>query len=736
MRTLTPEQQYWQLWREGTRPDLAAFLAARPSLPSDDAAAIVSIDQYERWLGGDRIAAEEYARLLPDDARRQQALCDVVYGEYLLREQLGEHPSIGDYLRRFPAVAGLLSRQIELHQALAEPVNGDTHSPDTNAATPAPAAPPRIPGYALLEVIGQGGMGVVYKACQVSLDRDVALKVLPVPAGIDPVALERMHREAQITAKMSHPNIVTVFDAGTLPGWFYLAMEYVAGIDLHRLVEKRGPLPIAWACDYVRQTALGLQYAQAMGLVHRDIKPSNLIVSPVPGEAGSAPGTVKILDLGLARLSAEQTPDRSPITQVGTFMGTPDFIAPEQANDPRQADTRSDLYSLGCTFYYLLTGQPPFTGATPMAKVMQHHVQDATPVEQLRKEIPARVGAIVRRLLAKRPEDRYQTPADLVSALEMATSPESVSVPPASPRTSSPPRVRLLRSLIGHADWVKSVAFSGEGTWLASGGLDGTVRVWRPDAGQEVWRGESHAGGVSGVTFSDDGGRLASVGQDRFLCLYDVASRKAVWKVACHERNVDRLAFVLGGAGLLTGGHDGFLRVWDAATGRPIRAWQAHAGAVWGMAVLRDGNTVFTGGQDRALRLWDASTGRATATFPEQSLPVTSVEVCVEGKLALSGSLDGRIHLWDLPNQRLVGTLEGHTGRVTDMTLSPDRKTAVSASRDQTLRMWDIAGGTAGEVLTGHTAWVTSVTWSPDGGLIASGSVDRRVCLWDAREGR
>ena len=652
--------------------------------------------------------------------------------EYLLREQFGEHPTIDEYRTRFPTVAGLLARQVELHQALAED-ESKASSIDANAVAPVPPpAPPHIPGYATLEVIGRGGMGVVYKARQVSLDRDVALKVLPVPPGIDPVALERMHREAQITAKLSHPNIVTVFDAGVIPGWFYLAMEYVAGIDLHHLVEKRGPLPVAWACDYVRQAALGLQHAQAVGLVHRDIKPSNLIVSPVPDSPdGGAPGVVKILDLGLARLSAEHTPERSPITHVGAFMGTPDFIAPEQASDPRKADTRSDLYSLGCTFYFLLTGRPPFSGATPMAKVMQHHVEEATPVEQVRKEIPLSVGAIVRRLLAKRPEDRYQTPAELVRALTLPTPAETYPGPLARKATAFP-RIRLVRSLIGHEDWVKSVAFSGDGKWLASGSLDGSVRVWQPDTGQEVWRGEPHASGVTCVAFSEDGRWLASVGQDRFLCLYDVAARKAVWKMACHDRNVDGLAFVLDGAALLSGGHDGFLRSWDVSTGRLIRAWQAHAGAVWGMAALRDGKTVFTGGQDRALRLWDVSTGQAVAHFPEQAMPVTCVEVCVEGKLALSGSLDGRIYLWDLPRQRLEGTLNGHTGRVTDMTLSPDRKTIVSASRDQTLRLWDVASGAPGEVLTGHTAWVTSVTWSPDGKLIASGSVDRRVCLWNA----
>ena len=219
-------------------------------------------------------------------------------------------------------------------------------------------------------------------------------------------------------------------------------MEYVAGIDLHRLVEQRGPLPVAWACDYVRQAALGLQHAQSAGPGpprhqaeqpdrlagprRRTSRPRRRSRSSTWGWPGSRPST---------------TPEQSPITQVGAFMGTPDFIAPEQANDPRQADTRSDLYSLGCTFYFLLTGQPPFTGATPMAKVMQHHVQDADPRRAGPPGGPARVGAVVRRLLAKRPEDRYQTPADLCRALRRwPDRPRAGSPPPATPRRPRPPR--------------------------------------------------------------------------------------------------------------------------------------------------------------------------------------------------------------------------------------------------------------------------------------------------------
>ena len=349
--------------------------------------------------------------------------------------------------------------------------------------------PPSIPGYEVLEEIGRGGMGVVYKARQASLNRMVALKVLYRAPGQDPVVLDRMRREAQVMAQMSHPHIVAVHDAGDAGDHFYFVMEYVAGVDLHRLVEESGPLPAAQACEYMRQAALGLQHAHEQGLVHRDIKPSNLIVagavSVSPVQKTGSGSTLKVLDLGLARLTqaTEQTPASGPITQVGAFMGTPDFVAPEQANDPRSADVRSDLYSLGCTFYYVLTGQAPFAGATPLAKVMQHHLSDPPALEELRPDAPPALAALIRKLMAKRPEDRFASAADLLAALAKLASPGSPGSAGASPSpapnpfdstaargTASPSRAGLLRRLNGHTDWVKCVAFASDGGLIASGG--------------------------------------------------------------------------------------------------------------------------------------------------------------------------------------------------------------------------------------------------------------------------
>jgi serine/threonine-protein kinase len=226
-------------------------------------------------------------------------------------------------------------------------------------------------------------------------------------------------REVRAVAQLVHPNLVTAFDANLVGDRYYLVLEYVDGPNLDQLVRTRGPLAVGQACDFIRQAASGLQCAHAASMVHRDIKPANLLVQRLAADGG--PGLVKVSDFGLARL--QESPDAGPgggtlITRPNTVMGTPDFLSPEQARNLHNTDIRSDLYSLGCTFYYLLTGQVPFPGGTSLEKLIRHNTEQPTPVEELRPEAPAPVAAIVRRLMAKKPEERFRTPAELAAALE------------------------------------------------------------------------------------------------------------------------------------------------------------------------------------------------------------------------------------------------------------------------------------------------------------------------------
>jgi serine/threonine protein kinase len=265
--------------------------------------------------------------------------------------------------------------------------------------------------YRLVDKLGEGAMGQVFKAHHVPMNRTVALKVIRKERLANPDAVRRFYREVQAAAQLVHPNIVLAYDAGQAGTIHYFAMEYVEGSDLARLVKEHGPLPIAQACDYIRQAALGLQHAHERGLVHRDIKPHNLLVTHASSKA-----VVKILDMGLARFQGLTGPEHA-LTQSGAVIGTPDFIAPEQALKAAAADIRSDLYSLGCTLHYLLTGQAPHQGASLTEILLKHQLEAALPAQQQRPDTPDDLQAILNRLMAKRPEERFQTPAEVADAL-------------------------------------------------------------------------------------------------------------------------------------------------------------------------------------------------------------------------------------------------------------------------------------------------------------------------------
>jgi serine/threonine protein kinase len=257
-------------------------------------------------------------------------------------------------------------------------------------------------------LLGKGGMGTVYQAEHRVMKRAVALKVIGAHLIADPAAVERFQREVEAAAKLSHPNIVTAHDAEQAGNCHFLVMELVDGIRLDRVLEGHGPLPPVVACAYARQTALGLQHAHEHGMVHRDIKPQNLMLT--------RKGEVKILDFGLARFVSENGSPPS-LTECGELNGTPDFMAPEQAEDARSADIRADIYSLGCTLYTLLTGQPPFPGRSHVEKVVAHLKREPAPLTAFRDDLPPELVQIVGRMMAKDPVERFQTPGEAAKAL-------------------------------------------------------------------------------------------------------------------------------------------------------------------------------------------------------------------------------------------------------------------------------------------------------------------------------
>jgi len=265
--------------------------------------------------------------------------------------------------------------------------------------------------YRVLQRLGRGGMGLVYKALHTELDRVVALKVLLKERTGDEEAVRRFQREMKAVARLDHPNIVRAHDAREIAGRRVLVMEYVEGLNLAELVGRLGRLPVADACELVRQTAVGLEYAHHHGLVHRDVKPSNLILN--------REGKVKILDLGLALVRTTWTAGKET-TGLGQLMGTPDYMAPEQASDSHNVDSRADLYSLGCTLYELLVGRAPFSGQAYQSafnKMNAHVNEPAPPIRQSRGDVPELLASVLDRMLAKAPQERFPTAGEVVDAL-------------------------------------------------------------------------------------------------------------------------------------------------------------------------------------------------------------------------------------------------------------------------------------------------------------------------------
>jgi hypothetical protein len=307
--------------------------------------------------------------------------------------------------------------------------------------------------YVILEPLGGGGMGQVFRARHRLLERVAALKRIHPDHQSNPRLAQRFLHEVRAVAALAHPNIVTVYDFYQEGDELYLAMEVIPGTDLHSHVDRHGPLPIALACDYTYQACLGLQHAHGRGVVHRDIKPRNLIVSP--------DGRVKIIDFGLARRDFDST-----ITSPNVRLGTRDYMAPEQADQSHEADGRADIYSLGCTLYHLLAGRPPFAHLHPEERLDAHRTRQPPRIEQARPDVPRTLAVVLRRMMERRPEDRYQRAAEVAEALGQVTA--AVRVEPARLEISVP------------GAWLARPANEPDAKWRAIVATPATVTI-RPE---------------------------------------------------------------------------------------------------------------------------------------------------------------------------------------------------------------------------------------------------------------
>lgn len=669
-------------------------------------------------------------------------------------------------------------------EAPACPICGPTYQTPQRGANASTASVrrvpwPRLPGYQVLEPLGAGGMGEVYKARQLSLDRLVAIKVIRPERLADRSIVARFLREGRAAARLAHPNIVTIFDATQTADAPFLVMEYVPGVDLGQLVAQYGHFPVAVACDYARQTCLGLQHAHDRGLVHRDIKPGNLL-------RADDGGLIKILDFGLARVE-EVAGDFSTTSMI--MMGTPDYVAPEQAFDPPSADSRADLYALGCTLHHLLTGQPPFPGGSAMSKCMRHKQEAPCPVHELRPEVPLALSGVVARLLAKRPADRYQTAAEAAAALaqfcQLDAAPAPVWHPqpvpsPLTPVTSEPPGQTLRDPLAGRRQTdprQRGLLLAAAGGFLVAA-LAGLLLVlhqlapvpaddrqprgntapgplgplFQLDAraipaeerfpgqpaelvavlGTQRWR---HWDDVCTVAITADGSLIGSGARDGTIRLWDPATGRLVASLAGHSTPVLAIAFDPAGKTLASAGDDMRIRLWDVAAHTEVKGLAGHEGAVRSLAFAPDGTTLASASDDSTVRVWDLASKTETKCLTGHKGGVMAVAYAPAGGLLASGGHDGTVRLWDLDSGAAKETYHDQKEWVFALAFSPDGRLLASGCGDKTVQVREVATGKL-RVLTGHSAHVRSLAFSPEGEVLASGTSDEAIWLWDPATGK
>jgi WD40 repeat protein len=666
------------------------------------------------------------------------------------------------------------------------------------AGAPPPDVPPELrdhPDYEVVRELGRGGMGVVYLARNRRLERPEVLKVISRHLLSEPGAVQRFLREMRSAARLSHKNIVTAYAAPQAGDLLVFAMEYVEGEDLDRMVRRQGPLPVGNACLFAHQVALGLAHAHDKGMIHRDIKPHNLILT----HDGKKP-RVKILDFGLARATREGDGTGLHLTGVGMMLGTPAYMAPEQMRDAARADIRADLYSLGCTLYFLLSGRPPFQ-ADSLFEVLQAHVEtDARPLDRVRADVPAELARVVAKLMAKDPAQRYQTPAEAAQALApfaraglraapvapapadgvMVLEPASAAAnktkadggskhdTPAGPAPVLRPTVfegrpaapaeRKKRAAAPPARTAPTGLLVGAGLLAAGGLLVAGVLVlvclvgvfWGKAKPAQPDRADDPPP-VAAAPKPDDQ-PVAAAPKPNDGPVVAVPPKKpddqpppAPAEVAVGEYDLTGgfrfVAFGPGGPRVVLLFNDlkqkqHFARLYDLSTGQPLAPSLQHSGSVAHAAFSPDGKRLVTASSDKTARVWDAASGQPVTPPLAHTAAVTRATFSPDGKRVVTTSFDKTARVWDASTGQPLTPPLQHEGWVTYATFNPDGKSVVTASLDKTARVWDASTGQPLTPPLGHGSSVMYATFSPGGKRVVTASSDKTARVWDAATGQ
>ncbi len=623
-----------------------------------------------------------------------------------------------------------------------------------------------VDNYIVLRQIGRGGMGRVYEVIHRRLCKRAALKLVDSDYASDSRVIRRFQREVESTARLVHPNLVTAFDAGEFAGRPYLVMEFVDGADLNRLIKERGSLPLDQALDILTQAARGLREAHKRGIVHRDIKPHNLLVS--------RDGVVKVSDLGLARVSEVQGTggeDKHELTRFGSVLGTVYYISPEQARNARDADERSDIYSLGCTLHTMLTGLPPFRGETAVNVVVAHRMKKPPRLRDSIPGLPSSVESLFQRMLAKNPADRPQSMDELLALLDAIVRGQTSNEPdPATLLASTP--------LSSGPFTLSGLTIDGP-LQLGLKQPDDRVKPSQADSNQEsrsrrqIWPIVCAVGVTTLLVTA-----LFVVINRRSSQESNQSAANQIESMASAQHHSDRFPEprpLQGDFGSQLSAQPDDSMVLDQSSGtkganqvstpptetkdptvdflstvgspRLIQAFPVRQRSLCAVGITPDGEHAFTSSIDGRVLYWDLRTGRNLLGFSyrtyvsDDTALVECIAVDPEGLWGVLGGSEGSILIIDLGTLQKAAEsgdgaalslafrrLEGHEGRVLDLTMGAEGKSFISSGADGTLRSWDLASGEEiGELVSNEGRRVFSIDLDTDRLSILSSGENRRL---------